>query len=158
MRRLLLLLLACGLAVPAAACNRGSGSAPAADLPPGAFAPALNVDTAAMTRTPSGLLYRDLAPGAGEPVRAGQTVSVHYRGSLPNGTEFDANQPGDDPLTFTLGRQEVIAGWDEGVAGMRPGGKRQLVIPPALGYGEQGIGPIPGNATLVFEVELVSAQ
>lgn len=154
--RLRFVVLLCVL--PLAACDRGGSGSPWPETGPGTFAPALNVDTAAMTRLPGGLLVRDLAPGAGEPVRAGQTVAVHYRGSLPSGTEFDANRPGDEPFTFRLGNGDVIDGWDQGVEGMRPGGRRQLVIPPSLAYGAEGIGPIPGNATLVFEVELVSAR
>ena len=122
------------------------------------FAPALAVDLHAMTRTPSGLYLRDLAAGTGPAVQAGQLVEVHYAGSLPNGTQFDANGPADRPFAFHPGRGEVIRGWDEGVVGMRVGGRRQLVIPPALGYGAQGTGPIPPNAILVFTVEVVRAQ
>jgi peptidylprolyl isomerase len=83
---------------------------------------------------------------------------VVYVGTLPNGTRFDANGPSDPPYEFRLGAGEVVAGFDEGVTGMRVGGKRQVVIPPALGYGPQANGPIPANSVLVFTIDLVSAR
>lgn len=122
------------------------------------FAPSLGVDLSAMTRTATGLYYRDLTVGTGPEVRPGQTVAVRYAGSLPNGRQFDATGPGDAPFTFVAGAGEVIGGWDEGVPGMRVGGRRQLVLPPDLGYGARGAGPIPPNAILVFTVEVLSAQ
>ena len=122
------------------------------------FAPSLEVDLSAMTKTPSGLYFRDLAVGNGKAAAPGNTVSVRYAGSLPNGQQFDATGPSDAPFVFRLGQQEVIAGWDEGVAGMRPGGRRQLVIPPGLGYGANGGGPIPPNAILVFTVQVVNVE
>jgi peptidylprolyl isomerase len=89
----------------------------------------------------------------------GEPVRVHYTGWLTDGTKFDSSYDRGQPIVFPLGRQQVIPGWDEGVATMRPGGKRRLVLTPRLGYGAQGTpgGPIPPNATLVFDVELVSA-
>lgn len=120
------------------------------------YAPALGVNVTSLTKTPSGLYYRDLAPGSGKPVGAGQEVAVRYSGWLPDGTRFDANAAPDDPFRFTVGQGQVIPGWDEGLVGMKPGGKRQLVIPPSLGYGAQGTGPIPPNSILVFTVELVN--
>ena len=111
-----------------------------------------------MTKTASGLHYRDLVVGEGPAVEAGQAVSVRYAGALPDGTQFDATGPGDRPYTFHPGRGEVIAGWDEGVVGMRVGGRRQLILPPQLGYGARGSGPIPPNAILVFTVEVVGVQ
>jgi peptidylprolyl isomerase len=132
--------------------------ADAPDLSTIAFAPALAIDLAAMSRTPRGVLYRDLTPGTGEPVGAGKRVAIHYVGTLPNGTQFDANGPSDPPYEFRLGAGEVVAGFDEGVTGMRLGGKRQVVIPPALGYGPQANGPIPANSVLVFTIDLVSAR
>jgi FKBP-type peptidyl-prolyl cis-trans isomerase FkpA len=123
------------------------------------FSPALAVDTAAMTRTPSGLRYQDMSAGAGKQAMAGRTVSVHYTGWLPNGEKFDSSRDRNQPFEFTLGAGQVIAGWDEGVAGMKVGGKRKLVIPPDLAYGTAGAPPdIPPGATLVFEVELLDVR
>ena len=104
--------------------------------------------------TSSGLKIKDLIIGEGKEAAAGQKVSVNYRGTLENGDEFDSSY-GRAPFTFPLGAGQVIKGWDEGVAGMKVGGKRILTIPPELGYGSRGIGPIPSNATLIFEVELL---
>ena len=120
------------------------------------YGSALDVDLSAMEQTPSGLYRRDLAPGSGEPIAAGQMATVHYTAWLPNGAQFDGSR-GGDPFSFGIGRGEVIQGWDEGIAGMQVGGRRQLVIPPALAYGPAGAGGvIPPNATLVFEVELLA--
>jgi peptidylprolyl isomerase len=105
--------------------------------------------------TPSGLRITDLELGTGAEAIAGQSVSVNYRGSLTNGKEFDSSY-GRGPFSFRLGGGQVIQGWDEGVAGMKVGGKRKLVIPPDLGYGSRGAGGvIPPDATLIFEVELL---
>lgn len=122
------------------------------------FAPELGVDLDAMTRTSTGLYYQDLEVGEGAPATAGQDVAVLYRGWLPDGTLIDEAQDPADPFRFRLGTGRVIAGWDEGVAGMRPGGLRKLVIPPSLGYGDRAVGPIPANSVLVFDVRLLSAE
>jgi FKBP-type peptidyl-prolyl cis-trans isomerase FkpA len=106
--------------------------------------------------TSSGLQYTDEQVGNGTVAAKGQKVSVHYTGWLTDGTKFDSSKDRGRPFEFALGAGQVIRGWDEGVAGMKIGGKRRLVIPPELGYGARGAaGVIPPNATLVFEVELL---
>jgi len=112
------------------------------------------------TETPSGLQYADTVEGTGETAKAGHQAEVHYTGTLyPNGKKFDSSLDRGDTFTFALGRGQVIAGWDEGVAGMKVGGKRTLIIPADLGYGSRGAGAaIPPNATLQFEVELISVR
>ena len=110
----------------------------------------------------TGLQTIDTQPGTGAEARKGQTVTVHYTGWLyqngQQGAKFDSSRDRNDPFRFALGAGMVIRGWDEGVAGMKPGGKRTLVIPPSLAYGARGAGRvIPPNATLLFEVELLSA-
>jgi FKBP-type peptidyl-prolyl cis-trans isomerase FkpA len=120
------------------------------------FAPAGDTTDAETITTASGLQIQDLEVGAGPIAKSGDTVSVHYTGYLTDGTKFDSSLDRNQPFTFTLGSGQVIAGWDEGVAGMQAGGKRKLTIPPDLGYGSTGAGEIiPPNATLVFEVELL---
>jgi FKBP-type peptidyl-prolyl cis-trans isomerase FkpA len=110
-------------------------------------------------RTPSGLEYQDLAVGEGAEAVSARVVRVHYTGWLTDGTKFDSSKDRNEPFEFTLGAGRVIRGWDEGVAGMREGGKRKLTIPPELGYGARGAGRvIPPNATLVFEVELLQVR
>jgi len=106
--------------------------------------------------TSSGLQYIDLKVGLGPTAQAGQTVSVHYTGWLENGKKFDSSVDRGQPFSFPLGAGRVIKGWDEGVQGMKIGGKRKLIIPSQLGYGARGAGgAIPPNATLIFEVELL---
>jgi FKBP-type peptidyl-prolyl cis-trans isomerase FkpA len=109
--------------------------------------------------TATGLMIEDLTVGTGDLASAGQKVTVHYTGWLTDGTKFDSSKDRKDPFVFPLGKRQVIAGWDEGVQGMRVGGARKLTIPPALGYGARGAGGvIPPNVTLVFEVELLGVS
>jgi FKBP-type peptidyl-prolyl cis-trans isomerase len=116
--------------------------------------------TGAGTKTPSGLQYWNIRPGTGATAEAGKKVKVDYTGWLTTGKKFDSSVGTGHPFEFTLGAGQVIKGWDEGVAGMKVGGKRQLRIPPDLAYGAQGTpgGPIPANATLIFDVRLVGVE
>ena len=109
--------------------------------------------------TPSGLKYEDQQVGTGPSPKAGQTAVVHYTGWLTNGKKFDSSRDRGEPFSFSLGRGNVIRGWDEGVLSMRVGGKRKLTIPSSLGYGARGAGGvIPPDATLIFEVELLEVR
>jgi peptidylprolyl isomerase len=121
------------------------------------------IDPAKMTKTDSGLRYQDLTVGTGAKPSAGQSCGVHYTGWLweggKKGKKFDSSVDRGTPFEFPLGQGMVIKGWDEGVATMKCGGKRLLLIPPDLAYGERGAGGvIPPNATLLFEVELLTAK
>ena len=114
---------------------------------------------AASSSPGAGLQVTDETVGTGDEAVAGKTVTVNYVGTLTNGTKFDSSYDRNQPFEFHLGAGQVIKGWDQGVAGMKVGGKRKLVIPPDLGYGAQGAGnSIPPNATLVFEVELLGVK
>lgn len=157
------------LAMLVISCGSGD-SAPKASLDPEATAilatdtpetlnyhADLQVDLTQMTQTTTGLYFQDLLPGSGDSVVAGRTAVVHYTGWLPDGTQFDSSV-GGSPFSFRVGGGNVIQGWDQGLIGMRAGGKRKLVIPSHLGYGPEGIGPIPSNATLVFDVELLEIR
>ena len=162
-RRATRLALAASLAL--AACTSDAASDAAAVSPgipdPAAntYAPALGIQLPAFFKTPNGVYYQDVTPGMGMVAAAGQQATVHYTGWLPNGTKFDSSRDGGQPFTFTIDAREVIQGWDEGVKGMKVGGRRKLVIPAALGYGEQGAPPdIPPNSTLVFDVELIGIK
>lgn len=101
------------------------------------------------------LVIDDVVVGSGKEVIAGDKVAVHYIGTLQNGQSFDNSYLKSEPFQFTVGTGEVIAGWDQGIVGMKRGGQRILVIPPALAYGDKVVGPIPANSTLIFAVELV---
>jgi len=111
-------------------------------------------------KTSSGLIYWDIRVGNGATAKEGSHVRVHYTGWLTTGKKFDSSVDAGKPFDFTVGNGEVIKGWEEGVAGMRVGGKRQLRIPPAQGYGAEGTpgGPIPPNATLIFDIQLLAVQ
>ncbi len=154
------LLLAAIAVLMLAGCASAPPPAPPAPAGTTAAAPAVPVPAAPAVpgvTTASGLQYVDLFVGDGALAEDGMTVAVHYTGWLSDGTKFDSSRDrGERPFTFQLGAGQVIRGWDEGVKGMRVGGKRKLTIPPDLGYGERGAGGvIPPNATLVFEVEFV---
>lgn len=126
--------------------------------PPTAPAPKPSAAPAPAAADDAKLVSEDLLPGAGEPAKTGDTVTVHYVGTLTNGTEFDASRKhGDKGFSFKLGSGQVIKGWDQGVVGMKLGGRRKLTIPPSLGYGARGAGEaIPPNATLQFVVDMMT--
>lgn len=111
-------------------------------------------------KDPDGLVYWDIRMGNGEVAKEGSHVRVHYTGWLTTGKKFDSSVDAGKPFDFTIGNGEVIRGWEEGVSGMRVGGKRQLRIPPELAYGAEGTpgGPIPPNATLIFDIQLLGVQ
>lgn len=136
-----------------ASTKPGSGTASTQGGPP-------PIDSSIQTvTTASGLKYQDITVGTGSEAKAGDSVTVNYTGWLTDGTKFDSSLDRNQPFTFTLGQGSVIQGWDEGVAGMKVGGKRRLTIPPDLAYGSQGAsGVIPPNATLIFDVELLSVN
>ena len=137
-----------------AAGGASSGTPAPAAKPSGPWA---QVEEAKYVTTKSGLKYAILKPGSGAAAKAGDHVSMHYTGWLKsNGEKFDSSRDHNRPFDFDLGTGGVIKGWDEGVAGMKQGEQRQLVIPSGLGYGDSGQGPIPPGATLVFDVELLS--
>lgn len=149
----LLALIAAGIVYLVAMTNSGKPSSTAST------SPATVAEFDNVTPSASGLKYIDVVEGTGKTATAGQEVTVAYRGTLTNGTEFDSSsKPGGRPYTFRLGTGSVIQGWHEGIAGMKVGGKRKLLIPPALGYAGTGKGQIPPNATLLFDVELVDAK
>ena len=137
----------------------GGGAAPSASLPPSDpaalfFAPDLDIDLGDFERTSSGLYVQDLEEGKGAVARRESRIWIYYVGWLPDGTVFDGNV-GGEPFHFRLGGNEVIRGWNEGIVGMKRGGRRRLVVRPGLAYGSRGRGKVPAGATLVFEVELV---
>jgi peptidylprolyl isomerase len=166
----MVLLLGIGLTVPLVACGDGEEAGPAetpaatpAETPEAT--PATPVEggppevPGEPTVTESGLQFIDIEVGTGDTPQSGQTVEVHYTGWLTDGTKFDSSLDRGQPFSFLIGTGQVIDGWDEGVASMKVGGKRRLIIPPELAYGETGYpGVIPANAELIFDVELLAIK
>src|SRR5687767_12641 len=148
--------LMAAMSVAMGGCAESTGTPDPVPIERTTFAPSLGVNLAASTRTSSGVYYRDIRIGTGPLILVGQKLEVRYTGWLANGQQFAAN-PADNTFFFNLGSGDVIRGWDEAIPGMRVWGKRQLIIPPELGYGAIGAGPVPGNAVLVFDVEIMSA-
>jgi FKBP-type peptidyl-prolyl cis-trans isomerase FkpA len=154
MRRVFRALL-CALPLLAAGCGDASGPSDP-DLTEVNFTPALGVDIATMTRVGDGVYVKDINVGTGADVAANKVLSVRYQGWLADGTRFDHNLDPRPLFQLVLGQRRVIVGWEQGILGMKVGGKRLLVIPPSLGYGTKANGPIPANSVLVFHVEVVS--
>ncbi|WP_338866587.1 FKBP-type peptidyl-prolyl cis-trans isomerase [Myxococcus stipitatus] len=157
-------LLLCALLLPLMGCGDDSsgqqGSPDSGDPTKVTYAESLNVDLSVMTRLPSGLFLLDQgAVGTGDEATNGARVQVHYTGYLPDGKMFETSE-GKAPIAFNLGLGQVIDGWDQGLLGMRVGGKRRLIIPSALGYGAQGSasGRIPPHSVLIFDVGLISVR
>lgn len=150
-------LIAVTLSVSLAACASGGAYAarPTESIP---FASTLDVQLDRMTKTATGLYYRDIEVGTGPVIKPLMEIKVFYNGWLTNGVKFDSTRVDQPPLTIPIGRGRVIKGWDEGIIGMRVGGRRQLILPPELAYGSNRSGLIPPDATLVFEVRVVSAK
>ncbi|MFQ5536336.1 MAG: FKBP-type peptidyl-prolyl cis-trans isomerase [Gemmatimonadota bacterium] len=149
---------AVAVTILAAACaSGGAWEGTPADPAWVTFAPELAVDLSAMTRTPSGLYYQDLAPGVGAQAHRNSLVWIHYVTWLSDGTLVDTSI-GGEPFQFRLGGNEVIRGWNQGIPGMKIGGRRKLVVRPGLAYGSRGSAKVPPNATLVFEVQLVDVR
>lgn len=148
-------------AAPAASGSAGRPSTPPprpSAPPPSGSIPAVFKPSTPPPDPNAKLVSQDVVVGKGAEAKAGDTVSVHYVGTLTDGKEFDSSKKHGKPFTFPLGGGQVIKGWDQGVAGMKIGGKRKLTIPPTLGYGERGAGPIPPNSTLQFEIELLEVK
>lgn len=144
-----------------AACGDDSDTTGTASDDPGpsTAAPSDECQEGVQITTESGLQYEDTLCGDGEEAERGSSVLVHYTGTLEDGTKFDSSKDRNQPFPFTIGEGQVIAGWEEGVAGMQEGGTRVLTIPSELGYGESGFPPvIPPDATLLFEIELLRVK
>lgn len=140
-----------------ASCAGGGWEGSVADPATLTFAPELEVDLQEMERTPTGLYLQDLSEGMGAVARRNSLVTIHYVTFLPDGTVVDSSI-GGEPFTLRLGGNEVIRGWNQGIPGMKIGGRRKLVVRPGLAYGSRGSANVPGNATLVFEVQLVDVR
>jgi FKBP-type peptidyl-prolyl cis-trans isomerase FkpA len=143
--------------VSAAGCTSSEPADRPSNPATDSYASSLGINTSQFTKLSDDILYRDLAVGTGAEATAGKTIRVTYTGWLPNGSEFESNE-GDPPYQFALGAGLVVQGWDQGIVGMRVGGKRRLLIGSAAGYGRTGRGDIPPNTTMIFDVTLISAQ
>jgi peptidylprolyl isomerase len=152
--RLSRLLLAAGV-FAASACTPEAVAGPVPTIETATFASALNVNLATMTKTANGVYYQDIPAGTGAAAATNNHLTVHYTGYFTNGTSFDTSV-GKAAFGFTLGTSAVIKGWDEGLVGLKVGGTRKLVIPPAMGYGGGSFNGIPPNSILVFNVQLIS--
>jgi len=168
-RRSLILIVAACAALAIAGCGGGSDSSSSTSTGEGGggatrSAAEAQKGTKPKVEVPSGpapkkLVEKELIEGEGAEAKAGDKVTVQYVGVLyDNGEEFDASWNRNEPFSFTLGNSEVIAGWDQGVEGMKVGGRRELIIPPQLGYGSEAVGPIPANSTLVFVIDLLAVS
>ena len=160
--RPLVSVLSATLLLSSIACGGGGEDSQESQLPPqyrvaDRYVQALGVDLDSMEMRYNGLYFGDLEVGEGARADSGDVATVHYTGWLPTGREFDSSRD-RSPYAVALGYGRVIDGWDQGVVGMREGGRRQLVIPPALGYGADGKGSVPPTSTLVFEVELLEVE
>lgn len=140
-----------------ASCGGGAWQGTGADPAQVRFAPELEVDLAAMQETPSGLYLQDLSEGVGAVARRNSLVTVHYVTFLADGSVVDGSL-GGEPFTFRLGESEVIRGWNQGIPGMKVGGRRKLVVRPGLAYGGRGTANVPPDATLVFELQLLDVR
>ncbi|MBM4187569.1 MAG: FKBP-type peptidyl-prolyl cis-trans isomerase [Gemmatimonadetes bacterium] len=140
-----------------AACSDG-GSPDPVSIENTQFAASLGINLSQFTRTSAGVYLQDVTVGNGAVATNGKRASIHYIGWLANGTQFDANQPPSQPFAFTIASGQVIPGFDEAVRDMKVGGRRKAIIPSELGYGRNGSGPIPPNAVLVFQIDLVALQ
>jgi peptidylprolyl isomerase len=153
------LLLGICLTVPLAACGDGEEASPTPTVPATQVEGGPPVVSGEPTVTASGLQIIDIEVGTGDSPQSGQTVDVHYTGWLTDGTKFDSSLDRGQPFSFVIGAGRVIQGWDEGVASMKVGGERRLIIPSELAYGESGYPPvIPANAQLIFDVELLAIR
>ncbi|HSA84530.1 MAG TPA: FKBP-type peptidyl-prolyl cis-trans isomerase [Patescibacteria group bacterium] len=121
-------------------------------------APAESPTPDVIQTTSADLKIEEITQGSGAEVKAGDTILIHYKGTLPDGTQFDSSYDRGEPFETQIGVGQVIQGWDQGVIGMKVGGKRTLTIPPSLGYGDQAAGSIPPNSTLIFELELLDIK
>ena len=149
------------LVAPLLACS--DSTAPLIGIDDVMYASSLNVNLAAATRLPSGVAYQDMQVGTGATAESGKVASVRYTGYLSNGTRFDGNEAASAALLpVAIGSASTgirtVPGFEQGITGMRVGGRRKIIIPPALAYGAGGSGPIPGNTVIVFDVELVSVE